>query len=325
MTSVGIIANPRAGKDIRRLVAHGSILDTQEKVYIVRRAILGLEGAGVDEVVFFPDPSGIGVKALAGIDSTLRIIPRFLEMSIYDEPADSTRAAKLMHEQGIACVIVIGGDGTNRVVTKGCGPMPLVPLSTGTNNAFPRFLESTLAGLAAGYYAARRLPWEEFTLPTKRLNLYRNGAFEDVALVDVAVCDYQFIGARALWEVPRLKEIFLTQGQPTNIGLASLGGMVHPIRPQEDGGLYLQLGENGRSITAPIAPGLVVSVAIRSHKLMHTGARVPVSFTPSILALDGEREIVVNAGDQWEIELSWDGPRVLNIEKVMDAARGAGG
>ena len=51
MTSVGIIANPRAGKDIRRLVAHGSILDTQEKVYIVRRAILGLEGAGVDEVV----------------------------------------------------------------------------------------------------------------------------------------------------------------------------------------------------------------------------------------------------------------------------------
>ena len=113
MTSVGIIANPRAGKDIRRLVAHGSILDTQEKVYIVRRAILGLEGAGVDEVVFFPDPVGIGVKALAGINETLRLKPRFLEMSVYDEAADSTRAAKLMDEQGVACVIVIGGDGTN--------------------------------------------------------------------------------------------------------------------------------------------------------------------------------------------------------------------
>ena len=49
MTSVGIIANPRAGKDIRRLVAHGSILDTQEKVYIVRRAILGLEGPHSNE------------------------------------------------------------------------------------------------------------------------------------------------------------------------------------------------------------------------------------------------------------------------------------
>jgi predicted polyphosphate/ATP-dependent NAD kinase len=218
-------------------------------------------------------------------------------------------------------VIVVGGDGTNRVVTKGCGTMPLVPLSTGTNNAFPRFLESTLAGLAAGYYAARCLPWEEFTFPTKRLNLYRSGVFEDVALVDVAVCDYQFIGSRALWEVQRLKELFLTQGQPTNIGLASIGGMVHPIRPQEEGGLYLQLGENGRSVIAPIAPGLVVPVGIQDYTVMQIGSRVPITFTPSVLALDGEREILVNPGEQWEIELSWAGPRVLHIEKVMEAAR----
>src|SRR5205814_6310330 len=138
MTSVGIIANPRAGKDIRRLVAHGSILDTQEKVYIVRRAILGLEGAGVDEVVFFPDPSAIGVKALAGIDGGLRILPRFLEMSIYDEPADSTRAAKLMHEQGIACAIVIGGGRPNCVVTKACRRLRLVAPSPRTDHALPR-------------------------------------------------------------------------------------------------------------------------------------------------------------------------------------------
>src|SRR5713101_5991266 len=291
MTSVGIIANPRAGKDIRRLVAYGSILDTQEKVDIVRRAILGLEGAGVEEVVYFPDLVGISRKALAGINSRLRLVSRFLDMLVSDAAADSTRAASLMQQQGVACVIVIGGDGTNRVVTKGCGPMPLVPLSTGTNNAFPRFLESTLAGLAAGYYATRRLSWAEFTLPTKRLNLYRNGILEDVALVDVAVCDYQFIGARALWEITRLKEIFLTQGQPTNIGLAAIGGMVHPIRPRDDGGLYLRLGENGRSITAAIAPGLVTPVGIQSHSLIHCGMRLPISFIPSILALDGEREI----------------------------------
>jgi len=321
MTSVGIIANPRAGKDIRRLVAHGSILDTQEKVYIVRRAILGLDGAGVDEVVFFPDPAGIGLKALSGINEPLRLKPRFLEMSVYDEAADSTRAAKLMYEQGVACVIVIGGDGTNRVVTKGCSSMPLMPLSTGTNNAFPRFLESTLAGLAAGHYAARRLAREEFTVPTKRLDLYKDGVLEDVALVDVAVCDYQFIGARALWEVERLKELFLTQGQPTNIGMASIGGMLHPIRPQDNSGLYLQLGTGGRSITAAIAPGLVTSVGVRRHAVMQLGTRVPISFVPSILALDGEREILVNAADHWEVGLSWDGPRVLDIEKVMEAAR----
>ncbi|MBI3300514.1 MAG: NAD(+)/NADH kinase, partial [Deltaproteobacteria bacterium] len=175
MSSVGIIANPRAGKDIRRLVAHGSILDTQEKVYIVRRAILGLEGAGVKEAVFMPDPSSIGIKALSGIDGQLKLQPRFLEMFIRDDASDSIRAGKLMHEQGVSCMIVIGGDGTNRVVAKGCGSLPLVSISTGTNNAFPRFLESTLAGLAAGLYATRGLSWEEFTLPSKRLNLYRNG------------------------------------------------------------------------------------------------------------------------------------------------------
>ncbi len=322
MNSVGIIANPRAGKDIRRLVAHGSVLDTQEKVYIVRRAILGLNGAGVDEVVFLPDPVGIGMKALSGITEPLRIKPRLLEMSVYDEAADSTRAAALMREQGVTCVIVIGGDGTSRVVAKGSQEMPLVALSTGTNNAFPRFLESTLAGLAAGYYAARRLAWSDYTTPTKRLNLYRNGQWEDVALVDVAVCDYQFVGARALWEVDRLKELFLTQGQPTNIGMASIGGMVHPIHPREDGGLYLRLGSGGQAVTAAIAPGLVTSIGIRKHEVLQHGVRMPVTFTPSILALDGERELVVNAEDRWEVSLSWEGPRLLNIEKVMNAVRG---
>ena len=321
MASVGIVANPRAGKDIRRLVAHGSILDTQEKVYIVRRAILGIQGAGCEEVVLFPDPANIGNKALSGIENELRITPRFLDMSVFDEAGDSTRAAKLMNEQGVACVIVIGGDGTNRVVTKGSGSMPLIPLSTGTNNAFPQFLESTLAGLAAGYYAARQFSADAYTRPTKQLNLYRNGELEDLALVDVAVCDYQFVGARAVWEIDRLKELFLTQGRPTNIGLASIGGMLHPIDPREEGGLYVQLGGTAQSIVAPIAPGIVVPVAIQHHTPMQLGTRIPVIFKPSILALDGEREIIVNAADDWEIELSWDGPRVLDIEKVMDAAR----
>ena len=50
MTTVGIIANPASGKDIRRLIAHGSVFDNQEKVNIVRRVMLGLQAAGVEEV-----------------------------------------------------------------------------------------------------------------------------------------------------------------------------------------------------------------------------------------------------------------------------------
>ena len=69
MATVGIIANPASGKDIRRLVAHGSVFDNHEKVNIVRRVLLGLEAAGVTDVLFMPDYFGIVSKAVGGISS----------------------------------------------------------------------------------------------------------------------------------------------------------------------------------------------------------------------------------------------------------------
>ncbi len=48
-TSIGLIANPASGKDIRRLVAHGTVFDNQEKVNIVRRIILACNAAGVHD------------------------------------------------------------------------------------------------------------------------------------------------------------------------------------------------------------------------------------------------------------------------------------
>ena len=64
MTTVGIIPNPASGKDIRRLVALGLTVDNNEKVNIVRRVLLGLQSAGVDEVVIMPDYFAIGRRRL---------------------------------------------------------------------------------------------------------------------------------------------------------------------------------------------------------------------------------------------------------------------
>jgi len=66
---------------------------------------------------------------------------------------DSLRASRQMREQDFAAIIVMGGDGTSRVVTKACGDVPLVSVSTGTNNVFPQMVEGTLAGLGAGAIA----------------------------------------------------------------------------------------------------------------------------------------------------------------------------
>ena len=38
-------------------------------------------------------------------------------------------------------IVTLGGDGTNRVVAKGCGNVPITPISTGTNNVFPKVVE----------------------------------------------------------------------------------------------------------------------------------------------------------------------------------------
>ena len=42
MALVGIIANPAASKDIRRLVAQGRVVPDWEKVNILKRVLLGL-------------------------------------------------------------------------------------------------------------------------------------------------------------------------------------------------------------------------------------------------------------------------------------------
>ena len=79
MNTVGIIANPASGKDIRRLVAHGTTFDNDEKVNIVRRVLLGLEAVGVEHVWIMPDSFGIGQKALDrlqfGLDESILPMP----------------------------------------------------------------------------------------------------------------------------------------------------------------------------------------------------------------------------------------------------------
>ena len=97
---VGCIANPMAGKDIRRLVAYGSRIDNQEKVNIVRRILLGLESAGVAEVLLMPDTFQIADKALEGIHQPLQLRMHILDMEVRGDAKDSLLAAQRMCDAG---------------------------------------------------------------------------------------------------------------------------------------------------------------------------------------------------------------------------------
>src|SRR4030042_5570903 len=99
MRKVGIIANPAAGKDIRRLVAYASMTGNREKIDLVRRIILGIASTGVDEILLTPDYSEICLQALSGLNE--EVVSRcltLLEMTVTGTQDDSTRAMSIMAE-----------------------------------------------------------------------------------------------------------------------------------------------------------------------------------------------------------------------------------
>lgn len=320
MATVGIIANPSSGKDIRRIVAQGWVVSNQEKIAIVRRLLRGLEAAGVDHVLFMPESLGIGYAALETL-SEISIRAENLVMNITARQEDSTRAAELMVEQGATCIVTLGGDGTNRAVFKGCGSrVPLLPISTGTNNVFPEFQEGTTAGLAAGMIACSKVPREVACWHSKVLLLYKDSVPVDLALVDLAISSDNVIGSRAIWDVSRLHELFLTRSQPWSIGLSAIGGMVHPLDVRSPSGLHLVVGEPGRTIRAPIGPGLFASVNIQSVQEIVTGERVSLLFERRVtLAFDGERDMTAGPADVLEVELNADGPWVVDTHLCLTA------
>ncbi|MGD8945385.1 MAG: ATP-NAD kinase, partial [Desulfobacterales bacterium] len=110
MSLVGIIANPASGKDIRRLVAYGSVFDNQEKVRILRRVLIGLAAVGVDRICYMQDYFGIVDRALSQID--LKIPIYALDFKLTGTQEDSIRAARIMESEGASCIVTLGGDGT---------------------------------------------------------------------------------------------------------------------------------------------------------------------------------------------------------------------
>lgn len=316
--TVGIIANPAAGKDIRRLVAQGRFVPNQEKVNILRRILAGLDAVGVPQVLIMPDSGNLGKVALDKTHLDLNV--DVLEMTVFNEERDSTRAAEQMAELDVDCLVVLGGDGTSRAVAKGCGDIPLVAVSTGTNNVFPTLVEGTLAGLAAGLVAMGLVDRGKTTTVCKRVEVYQDGAFRDIALVDLAVSKERFVGARAIWDLETIHEIILARAEPASIGLSAIGGQLHPVSASDEYGLYARLGPGGTKVLAPVAPGMVIPVEVQEWSLLKLGEQVEIELSPSTLALDGERTLNLLPGQSARAFVSGNGPRAVSVEAALREA-----
>jgi hypothetical protein len=318
MKPVAIIANPASGKDIRRLVAHGSVVPNSEKINIIRRVFTGLDSMGIGEVFIMPDHYGIGHKALEGLDLSLKVT--FLDMIPENTQDDSTRAAGMSVEKGVACLVVLGGDGTNRVVAKASHDTPLLSIATGTNNVFSSMVEGTLAGIAAGAFALNDSPVDELTSREPKLEIWRGSELLDIALIDVVVSSGGFVASRALWDVSSLREIFLTRAEPENIGFSSLGGYLCHLPHGSGTGLHIRIGPGKRMVKAPIAPGLIKKVPIESFRIFKPGEEILIKDFPTVIALDGEREFSLIEGDELTVKLNLKGPRVIKLIEILRRA-----
>jgi len=221
---------------------------------------------------------------------------------------------------GARVIVCLGGDGTARVAASAAGDVPMLALSTGTNNVFPVVREATIAGLAAGLVATGLVPAEGATTRAKLLEV-RAGDRTETALVDIAVSTERHVGARAVWDPATVTQLFCAFAEPDAIGLSSVLGQLSPVARHEPHGVTARLSADApRQVLAPIAPGLVVPVGVHEIEPMHPGAVHPVDARAGVIAVDGERELTFGPGEQPAVRLRADGPRCVDIPAVLAAS-----
>lgn len=256
----------------------------------VNRALLSVDLGGISSAVYRTlqwrrpgDPPWPEVEFLDG-------------MPITQTAADTAAAVRLMVSKGARVIVCLGGDGTARVAATAVGEIPLLPVSTGTNNTFPAVREATVAGLAAGLVATGAVARADAVTRAKVLRV-EAGARTETALVDVAVSTERHVGTRAVWDPATLTQLFCAFAEPDAIGLSSVLGQLSPVSRREVAGVTAVLDPRaGTRVTAPIAPGLVATVGVGDIGPLEPGVPHPVLGGQGVLAVDGEREIMFGPG-----------------------------
>ena len=321
LPAIGVIANPAAGRDVRRLMSWATPVSQAEKVHAVLRLLASAGALGLREAWLMPDASGLSAriadKARAARQAGETDLPeiRMLPLETRGEQGDSRAAAAMLRELGAGAIAVLGGDGTHRKVAQGCGQVPLLALSTGTNNAFPTLREPTLAGMALALYLRGAVAAELALQRNKQLRV-RGPQGEAIALVDVVVSHQRALGARAVYEARQVHSVYAAFARPDAIGLSSIAAYAHPVTRSQPWGCHVRLGD-GRALQVPLMPGVVQRVGVLQATRLLPGQAHALPALAATLAFDGEREWVLDPRQPCSIELELDGPRTVGVEAIL--------
>jgi len=296
-----------------------------DRANIVLRLLAGLRATGITRTLIMPENAGIRAHVMRGLtQSENRGEHRFpevdyLDMAVTATTKDSIVAAGLMRQAKVAAIIVLGGDGTHRAVVSACGNVPIAGVSTGTNNAFPQQIEPTIVGLAVGMAATQPGLADKAFQNNKWLEVDIAG-HKEIALVDVAIVAENYIGARALWRVENFRELYVTFADPNVIGMSAVAGLLDPVdraSPQGRQVIFEDLSTANHRLTAPIGPGLIEAVGIKSWGPLLPDIPVEIAPATGSIALDGEREMSFSRADRPVVTLRNSAFRTIDLSTCM--------
>ncbi|MCI2062763.1 MAG: NAD(+)/NADH kinase [Eubacteriaceae bacterium] len=324
--SIGIIANPASGKDIRRLVSCATTIDNNEKVNIVKRITKTVMSLGQDKIYFMPDTFDIGFMVIDALKADREDVSglEVISMPVSGSLHDSVYAGEIMEQLGTGCIIVLGGDGTSRAVAKGIRKTPMLPISTGTNNVYPTLIEGTVAGMAAS--ALTKMDnIEDCCIRDKRIEVYVNGALRDIALVDATVSLDSYIGAKAIWQAEKIKAIIATRCHPATIGFSAVPGALTIVKDTDDCGVMVEQSADGTGVMAAIAAGTLERMKLTEPEIIPVGGEKEMTFEETcMIALDGEREVKVKPGEKITFKIMRNGPYRVLTRKTIEKAQSMG-
>ncbi len=316
MGTVGLVVNPMAGRDIRRLVARAALRSAQDKVQAGRRILAGACAVPGTQVVMMDDSEGLA-QILAEETPVVRVLG---EPSMPEFGQRTTAMVRALERAGADVVVVVGGDGTQRNAAEAAPRIPILPVSGGTNNVACWTGDDTVAGFAAALYANRRQDPAEVATRAKMLHV-ATATRQDLALVDVALVTTRYTGALAVWQGEAVEALVLAVADPTRPGLSNIGGMLGPVTSEEDRGMALWLGRDGHPLPAVLAPGLMERFFIREHRRLALGEAVTLTRDEGgTLALDGERTVVLGPGELATVTVARDGPWILSPERLLTSS-----
>ncbi len=325
MGLIAIAANPASGRDIRRIVSAATVFNNREKQNIVERIILAGTQMGNHRFCFMPETYHFGERIKEHLCDDFHAVSENAiyvpELPFANSQKDTVRFAEYAEEQGASLLIVLGGDGTSRVAAKALKNIPLLSISTGTNNVFPEVVEGTVAGMAAAAIASGCVAPQDCAKKCKRIEIYLNGEMVDIALVDVVFSDFEYSGAKAIWSREDISRVIVTQCHPASIGFSAIPGSKLLVSRCVEYGAIAECGQGIPNMKVSLAAGTITPIQLLDARKVPLDEKMIYRMEKNgMLALDGEREVSYRAGDEVAVVIRNNGPLRVDIRKTLELA-----